>query len=44
MRTAFVETVASVVGKFFEISPKEIWVHYEGMNPQDIWSEGRWIR
>ena len=26
-----------------DVSPEKIWLHYEEMRPQDVWTGGRWV-
>jgi len=43
-KEAFVRAVATAVAHGLSISSKNVWIHYEEMQPQDIWFDGRWTQ
>ncbi|MGZ3686892.1 MAG: tautomerase family protein [Bdellovibrionota bacterium] len=42
VREALVSSVAEAVGTGLGVSSTKVWIHYQEMNPQDVWFEGRW--
>lgn len=40
-RKAFVTAIAAAVGKGLSVPITNVWIHYQEMQPQDVWFEGR---
>jgi phenylpyruvate tautomerase PptA (4-oxalocrotonate tautomerase family) len=40
----FVENIAAAISRGLSVSPSSVWIHYQEMDPSDIWFEQRWAR
>jgi phenylpyruvate tautomerase PptA (4-oxalocrotonate tautomerase family) len=43
-KTAFVQAVAQEVALGLAVPADKVWVHYQEMDPKDIWHNGRWTQ
>ena len=41
-KTALVSAISEIVGKGLSAPAKNVWVHYEEMDPQNIWFSSNW--
>jgi phenylpyruvate tautomerase PptA (4-oxalocrotonate tautomerase family) len=41
-RRHFASAVADAVGRGLGVPADEVWIHYEEMQPRDIWHKGNW--
>ena len=41
-RGNFVKAVTNSIGRNLSIPANNVWVHYQEMNPKDVWFEGSW--
>jgi phenylpyruvate tautomerase PptA (4-oxalocrotonate tautomerase family) len=41
-RSAFVEAIATEVGRSLSVPAQNVWIQYEEINPNDIWHGGHW--
>ena len=39
-REAFMKAMAKAIGEGLSYSPEKVWIHYQEMQPQDIWFGG----
>lgn len=44
IQTAFVMAVAIAIGEGLSVSPAHVWIHYEEMQPQNVWFQGGWTK
>lgn len=41
-KSALASAITEAIGNALEVSTEDIWMHYEEMNPHDIWFNNQW--
>jgi phenylpyruvate tautomerase PptA (4-oxalocrotonate tautomerase family) len=41
-KEAVVSSISSLVGRYLSVPSDLVWIHYQEMNPADIWFQNQW--